>query len=371
MMDLDAIIAKVTTGKPQKKQKKPSEGPLRIVRYIDYFKLREAPFVLEERLSSSGHTYTAKVYLPEAYTDAYMEPSDETGRLLRWGVRLSDGRTVSRDGAFRVRFPERWARIAGKLQRARGERRHQLAAEELWKAMTPEERKALLDIDLSAYIEGAGERQARAALEADLKDSGSLLWLARDVIKREDFPSLRDAYATRYLGGPILSPEYNSAPWNRWLDYSMALRGLHPPGWSLEEAIEAIADPHALPLLRATTQPENRWSNRTVTTWPPHPWLSSLREYTRHGDSTDDFVRAVSVRMLRPAIARRFRGLPSRQEAAGFPGTTNVDIRKQWWANANARLDRMNPEDRKLLITAGVGKALPTVLGTVRHLTGD
>jgi hypothetical protein len=220
MEDLDGMISKRRGERP------PGDGSIKILGYIDFFSLNDAPFVLEDRVSSSGRTYTVKVYLPEAYTDDYMFRSDETRRLIRWGVELSDGRTVSREGAFRVRFPEQWEIVKEAASRKRGEARDEYIACSIWKNMLPEEQEAMLSsVDIESYADARGLKRAKQDLLADLKQSGSLLsWV--------DAPwgeMLKDAYARRHLGGPVGSDEWRSATFEEFLRYKYEVAGLREP----------------------------------------------------------------------------------------------------------------------------------------------
>lgn len=59
------------------------------IKFIDAFKVTDAPYAIQE-----GAYSDRKVYLPEAYTAAYMIPSDVTGKLCRWLV-VIDGKKIS------------------------------------------------------------------------------------------------------------------------------------------------------------------------------------------------------------------------------------------------------------------------------------
>ena len=207
------------------RERRAPEAPtadLRVVEYMDFFKLRDAPYVLEERVGESGRSYTVKVYLPEAYTAAYMIPSDETGRLVRWGVKLNDGRIVSRDGIFRLRFPAAWERIKAKAARARGEARDKLLGEALWGLLTPEEQRAMIaSVNVRDFADGRGEKQALADLEDFLKREGSLLAYA----DHEWWRDISADYSTRLLGGPVGSPAWLGASFAEFTPYKQERAG--------------------------------------------------------------------------------------------------------------------------------------------------
>lgn len=232
-------------------------GPLRIVGYVDFFKRNDAPYVMEERVSESGRAYEVKVYLPEAYTEDYMVRSDETGRLVRWGVELSDRRTVSRDGAFRVRFPEQWAKVKAAAARKRGEKRDEYLAQAIWREMSPDERNATIaSVDLDAYADGRGIKVAKEDLRSDLKEGGSLLFWV-DI---PWFDLLRDAYARRHLGGPVGSIAWSSSTFEDFARYQLARDGQKEP-----ESLK----PDDLPLL------DKQWTKSLKL----HPVWSISTEY--------------------------------------------------------------------------------------------
>jgi hypothetical protein len=60
------------------------------MKFIDAFIENQAPYMIQE-----GMFRDFKVYLPEAYTAAYMIQSDKTGRLCRWLVEKEDGSRIS------------------------------------------------------------------------------------------------------------------------------------------------------------------------------------------------------------------------------------------------------------------------------------
>jgi hypothetical protein len=68
------------------------------MKFIDAFKLNDAPRETKEGMFSD---YT--VYLPEAYTDEYMIRSDKTGRLCRYVVEHENGDKESVYGYYGVR----------------------------------------------------------------------------------------------------------------------------------------------------------------------------------------------------------------------------------------------------------------------------
>lgn len=253
---------------------------LRVVEYMDFFKLRDAPYVLEERVGESGRSYTVKVYLPEAYTAAYMIPSDETGRLVRWGVKLNDGRIVSRDGIFRLRFPAAWERIKAKAARARGEARDKLLGETLWGLLTPEEQKAMIaSVDLRDFADGRGAKQALADLEDFLKREGSLLAYA----DHEWWLDIRNIYATRHLGGPEGSSEWRGASWVDFAAYKQEREGLPP----------ADLSPETVPAVR-----------RAGKGYVIHPAIDDGEYWTP--PEKDHPLRAADKALVFPILRRRF-----------------------------------------------------------------
>lgn len=68
------------------------------MKYIDAFKVHNAPSETKE-----GMFRDYKVYLPEAYTDAYMIRSDKTGRLCRYLIEDENGFKQSVYGYYGVR----------------------------------------------------------------------------------------------------------------------------------------------------------------------------------------------------------------------------------------------------------------------------
>ena len=255
---------------------------------VDFFKLNDAPYVIEERVAASGRTYEVKVYTPEAYTEAYMGRSTETNRLVRWGIYLSDGALVSRDGAFRLRFPEAWATVQARAAKYRGEKREEYLAEAFWKRLTPDEQEAMIaSIDLDAYADARGAKQAEKDLRHDLRESKSPLgWAPVDWYNR-----VGDAYAQRYLGGPAGSDAWFSAPWSDFVQYSLDYGGYPiPPDVS----------PDALPLTIKQRVPD-----RVGVVIRLHPWIAGTSEYWRHVPRGE---RALEYDRVKAAILRRFGG---------------------------------------------------------------
>lgn len=277
----------------------------------DAFRETDAPWIMEERISVSGRAYSVKVYTSEAYTTRHMRRSDETKRLVRWTVRLSDGRLVSREGAIRVRAPEAWDRVRSVVAKLRGERREQALADALWDVLSPEEREAMVAaVDLPSYTVGRSIREASEALHADLIAEGSPL--ARVAAGWSD--RLRDVYATAAFGGPIGSPAWHSMTWSQWLTYTYSLVGEDAP------------DAENLP---ASILTDHGRSRRLAAWWP------SLRTFARYapiGHATEVIARLTSMA----------GGEVSAIEAQEFPPASRLDDRKAVLALRDARLARMS-----------------------------
>jgi len=253
---------------------------VRVRAYVDFFQRNDAPYVLEERMSESGRSYTVKVYLPEAYTAQYMPASDETGRRVRWGVELTDGRLVSRDGVFRLRFPAEWEKIKSKAARARGEARDKLLGEALWGLLTPEEQRAMIaSVNVRDFADGRGEKQALADLEDFLRREGSLLAYA----DHEWWRDIANAYAVRMLGGPVGSDAWRSAPFEAFAAYKR------------EKAGKPVLDsnPATMPLTVKHGQ------NLSI-----HPALTDLEYWSAPGE--DRPMRAADKARVFPILLRRF-----------------------------------------------------------------
>ncbi len=285
---------------------------LYVVGQTDTFRETAAPFVMEERTAASGRSYSVKVYLPAAYTARHMRVSDETKRLVRWVVRLSDGRSVSRDGALRVRDPGAWDRLRPQIARLRGEKREQAIADALWDALSPDEREAMVAaVDLRAYTAGRSIREAFEALSADLIAEGSPL--ARVAAGWHD--RLRDVYATDAIGGPVGSDAWRAMTWPRWLAYVYAVAGREAPD---------AADLPATELSRATR-------SQVLA-----PWWGSL----------GSFVRQAPVPHARQVLAEltaRAGGPVDPMEAAPFPPVSRLDDRRLVNEMRDARVSRMHP----------------------------
>jgi hypothetical protein len=305
----------------------PQAEHIRVSEYYDAFREHDAPYEWEERVSESGRAYSRKVYLPEAYTADYMDASDETKRLVRWGVRLSDGRTVSRDGVFRLRWPERWDRIRSELARVRGARRDEAVAKTLWRHLEPSEREAMVaSIRLEDYVDGRGLTQAVADLEDDLKTSGSLLYWVRGAIN--PYAMLADAFAVKYTGGPIGSEPWRSCSWETWIRYQMARHGV------------PVDDDHLSPAelpLAFRTRIETREGAKER--WIPHPWLGAIPEFVVNAIG----ARTAELPVLRAMLEARLHG-PVRSWPQDLP--SNKDARIQAMVQLDHRIANMVPVDR-------------------------
>ena len=95
----EKVPPKVMAGYPELVSKKNRPKP---TRFFDAYKDNDAP--LEEDPS------TGKMKRMGNLGDHAYE-SDETGKYIRWGAELSDGRKVSLDGVIRITDPERWEKI--------------------------------------------------------------------------------------------------------------------------------------------------------------------------------------------------------------------------------------------------------------------
>lgn len=312
-------------------------GPVRVTAYVDLFAENEAPYVMEERLSESGRTYEVKVFTPDAYTEDYMERSDETGRLIRWAVRLSDGRMVSRDGAFRLRFPDQWERVRQAAARKRGEKRDEHLAMALWGLLSEDERVAMLSsVDLSSYADGRGIKAAQADLARDLRESGNLLFWA--VGSDDWYKRLADQHAIRYLGGPIGSPAWSSSSLQRFIDFKSAMKGV--------PTVEA--DPAKLPLVADKRVGP---TGRKVLA----PWLGMSFEYwsnTPMGDRVAEF--APIFHALRRRMGRTLHHLS--MPGASIPSAATPEgrrAREVLWGQLRADMDpawsaSLDPDPRML-----------------------
>lgn len=285
---------------------------LYVIGQSDSFRETDAPWIMEERISASGRAYSVKVYTAEAYTARHMRKSDETKRLVRWTVRLSDGRCVSRDGALRVRAPEAWNRVRSVVAKLRGDRRDQALADALWDALTIEEREAMVaSVDLQSYTVGRSIREASDALHADLIAEGSPLALVD--ARWQD--RLRDIYATEAFGGPIGSPAWHAMTWAQWLTYTYSLTG------------ETAPDADNLP---ASVLTDHGRSRRLAAWWP------SLRTFARYAPV--EHAREVIARITDMA-----GGEVAAVEAQEFPPASRMDDRKAVLALRDVRLARMTP----------------------------
>lgn len=251
-------------------------GPVRVTAYVDLFAENEAPYVMEERLSESGRSYEVKVFTPDAYTEDYMERSDETGRLIRWAVRLSDGRMVSRDGAFRLRFPDQWERVRQAAARKRGEKRDEHLAMALWGLLSEDEREAMFSsVDLSSYADGRGIEAAKADLARDLRESGNLLFWA--VGSDDWYHRLVDQYAICYLGGPLESPAWTSSSFQRFINFKSAMKGV--PTVEVDPVkLPLVADKRVRPAGRKALAP---WWGMSFEYWSNPPTGDRVAEFAR------------------------------------------------------------------------------------------
>lgn len=338
---LDATDRWLRGLRPVPNPRKPTEAiprDVRVIGQVDYFRVTDAPYVREERQSASGRSYSVKVYTRDAYTAAHMMKSSESGRLVRWGVRLDGDRVVSREGLLRVRAPEALERLRARGASLRGAARDEALAEALWQALSPDEREAMVaEVDLEEFADGRGEREALRALLEHLRAEGSLLASADVDWHRR----VRDRYAARWLGGPVGSSAWASAPWARWLAYWYERAGERPPAEAGPESIAAFV------VARGAHGREARLA----------PWWGALMEYVANA-SGDRVAEADGVLA---ALARRLGGQVDPAEIADFP--PDVPSRLRFHEALDARLARLDPA---WLREVGPGAARPLVQPMLR-----
>jgi hypothetical protein len=114
--------------------------------------------------------------------------SHDTGRKLRYEYELSDGRIVSAESALKETNPEAYKRI---MER-RGEFRSQLARLDVFKALSEDIQKQIVDeVDVDEIVANALSKNKKhpafeTAIDAYLKDNGSILagiWARSDAPK--------------------------------------------------------------------------------------------------------------------------------------------------------------------------------------------
>ena len=331
----------MATRKLAARRKNPSLArDIYIVGQSDAFRDTDAPWFMEERISASGRSYSVKVYANEAYTARHMYKSDETKRLVRWAVRLSDGRLVSREGAIRVRAPEAWDRVRPMIAKLRGDRREQALADALWDAISTEEREAMVAaVDIPSYTVGRSLREAQESLYADLIAQGSPLARVDADWERR----LRDVYATAAFGGPVGSLQWYAMTWPKWLTYIYSIKGQDAP------------DAHNLSPVVVVM------FNRERTTIIA-PWMSSLNTFAsiapidHAADVVDYFIEMAG-------------GEIDEIETLDFPPVSQMEKRKAIHALWDARLSRMSPQWRpfgRVIIAARDG--LRTLLWAARKV---
>lgn len=301
------------------------EVDLRVIGYEDAFRNSEAPFHWEERTSESGRTYTVKVYDPEAYTADFMFRSDESGRLMRWGVRIADGRLVSRDAIFRMRFPAAWAELRSRLAKLRGEKREEAIAAALWERLSREEQGALVaGARLDEYVDARGVNQSLADANRDLRASGSILgWVGVGT------DNMRDAYATRLLGGPIGSTPWRAASWTMFLSFKDALRGMTRTSYAVEDL--PLFDPFV-----SLGQHGER-----VVQLGAAPWWGDAQEFFANSQ-----LRSEEARSILHAIERRLGGPVVADEVRqpwGNARAVTAEDRRATHAREAQRMERLDP----------------------------
>jgi len=299
-------------------------GEVRVVDYLDYFKLNDAPFDWEERTSASGlSTYTVKVYRPEAYTNEYMHVSDESGRLVRWGVRLDDGRIVSRDGLIRLRFPERWEEIRKILAKQRGVKREEAAAQFIWRGLTESEKAAMIrSVDLSAFDE-MSTFDAEKAIRRSLFDNGSILAHVDDV---PWFDMVRDHKAESLTGRPYGSADVSL---HDYVNFRFADAGEPERFQSDEEVAKAFQESDLIVRL-----PHRQSVAPIVTAVGSYAFFPS-----QHAE------RAAGIKLMRPLVLARVGGPWSRVDEEKV-AEYDPNVRRGQIQAIDKRVSRMQPRDR-------------------------
>lgn len=102
------------SGKNFPESEKPDEGKpaeIKAIKFYDALKKNNAP-----RIQIQDQNGREKLVWDAESRNQYMDTSDETGRKIRWGVELSDGRTVSMDGLIRITQPDVWERLNKKIK---------------------------------------------------------------------------------------------------------------------------------------------------------------------------------------------------------------------------------------------------------------
>lgn len=322
----------------------PIERDAAVLGQVDYFHLTAAPFVWEERTSSSGGSYSVKVYTREAYTAAHMRKSAESGRLVRWGVRLAGDRVVSREGLLRVRAPEALERLRARGAPLRGEAREQALADALWAELSADERGVMIgQVDLDPFTRGAGEREALRRLTEHLRESGSLLGL----VDAGWHGRVRDHYATRRLGGPVGSHAWASALWPEWIAYWYERSG---------EPVPAAVDPETIAAFQVVRGPLGLQGR-------PAPWWDALAEYFKNaaGPRMDEALGVART------LTRRLGGPAEALELGEFPA--DVPSRHRFHAALDGRLARLDPAWARELPTGQARGLLQPMLRKLHYAT--
>lgn len=83
----------------------------KILRVKDAFHVNRAPYEIQEFQNAHGGTYEKRVYLPEAYTAAYMIQSGNSGVLARYYAEMSDGSLQGLDSALLLAKPEVYQKV--------------------------------------------------------------------------------------------------------------------------------------------------------------------------------------------------------------------------------------------------------------------
>lgn len=288
-----------------------------VVGATDMFKLTNAPYHEELRARGIGNTYYAKVYEPVAYTARHMAKSDESKRLVRWVVNLSNGMKVSREGVLRLRAPEVWDRVQPMVAKLRGEKLEQAMAKALWDAITPEEREAMVaSVDLASYVEGRSIREAREDLFADLVESKSpLAHIDAEWSKRLRREFVRAAFGTE-------TPAWEALTWPEFVRFQAFLGGN-------QHDLSAYENPRTMPL---TVRGKNGLS--VHESWVMHNGLSEIASYAR-------LARPQFAEEVLSVVIERLGGPPGPGETERFPPASDLAARNRQHALRDARVARI------------------------------
>lgn len=288
-----------------------------VVGAVDMFQETAAPYHIEERFAGMGSRYFVRVYEPVAYTKKHMAKSDETKRLVRWVVKLSNGMRVSQEGVLRLRAPEVWDRVRPMVAKLRGEKREQAMANAIWSAITHDERLAMIrSVNLTEYTTGRGLDAAQGDLFADLAAGGSLLAHVDGAWRKR----LLDVYAEAVFGGPMFSREWYEQTWHSRLRFGALTGGSANPD-------DMDTNPYTMPLAFAANGDMHAPG-----------WWRLLSPFA-------NTARPDHAREVLSILTDRIGGMVSRAEFMPFPD--NLEERMAVHTMRDARLGRMSESDRQ------------------------